>query len=438
MPRRSDALLKVVDGGSRSDLSGAKAAAYLREVAAQLIDEADEIASTMIRAYEAEIPAYGEITDEAFKEDVHSVSSALVRSWLKVMSTGEALGPELLAPMTEGARRRAVQGVDLQSMLRAYRVGIRVMWSEITASPVWRGPALQGVMAQAATWALDYADKLATAVAAAYLDEVEQLAREREHRRSALLNTILSGPGGDLIDCPLELNDRHCIAVVRVAPGLTLRELDHTGRLLEEQAEAVLWTVRHESVIAVLPWPADLDRCRLRRRLSRLAGQGGIVAVGLGGQAAGSGETRSSYAEAIAALRVGPHVSTSPSPVYDHQDLAPVVALLEDPERARRFATSSLEPLGELIERPWLLPTLEAYLIHQGRLKEAAADLDVHVNTVKYRIKELRAVAGPAFADGDRAVALLLALRATRVLEAENRAATGRDRHPNPTQEDTE
>ena len=119
MTRRSDAVLKVVDGGSRSDLSGAKAAAYLREVAAQLIDEADEIASTMIRAYAAEIPAYSEITDEEFKEDVHSVSSALVRSWLKVMSTGEPLGPELLAPMTEGARRRAVQGVDLQSMLRA-------------------------------------------------------------------------------------------------------------------------------------------------------------------------------------------------------------------------------------------------------------------------------------------------------------------------------
>jgi DNA-binding PucR family transcriptional regulator len=105
--------------------------------------------------------------------------------------------------------------------------------------------------------------------------------------------------------------------------------------------------------------------------------------------------------------------------VYDHQDLAPLIALLDQPDRARRFALSTLEPLGDLASRPWLLPTLEAYLIHQGRLKEAAADLDVHVNTVKYRLRELRAHAGPAFADGDRAVALLLALRAMRVLEAD-------------------
>lgn len=434
-------MLEVLDGESRAriaDPSGRKAAAYLREVAAQLLDEVDEIASTMIRAYEAEIPVYAEITDEAFKQDVHTVSSALVRSWLTVMSTGDVLGPELLEPMTQGARRRAAQGVDLQSMLRAYRVGMRVMWSEITASPIWRGPALQGVMAEAATWALDYADKLATAVAAAYLDEVEQLTREREHRRSALLNTVLSGPGGDLVDPPSELNDRHCIAVVRVAPGLTLRELDHTGRLLEEHVEAVLWTVRHESVIAVLPWPVGLDRCHLRRQLGRLTGHGGIVAVGLGGQAAGASETRSSYAEAIAALRLGPHVSNSPSPVYDHQNLAPLIALLEEPDRAERFARSSLEPLGDLVQRPWLQPTLEAYLIHQGRLKEAAGDLGVHVNTVKYRLRELRSHAGLAFADGDRAVALLLALRVMRLVEAERRTPGARDSHAIPTEEDSE
>ena len=157
-----------MDGGSddpaRASLGG-NVAALLREVAGQLMGESDEIASTMIRAYEAEIPAYGGISDEALKDDVRSVSAALVRSWLTIMSTGEPLGPALLQPMVEGARRRAAQGIDLQSMLRAYRVGIRVMWSEITASPVWHGRALQGAMAQVATWALDYADKLSTAVA---------------------------------------------------------------------------------------------------------------------------------------------------------------------------------------------------------------------------------------------------------------------------------
>src|SRR5438876_15933 len=317
---QSNALLKVMDGGSddpaRASLGG-NVAALLREVAAQLMGESDEIASTMIRAYEAEIPAYGGISDEALKEDVRSVSAALVRSWLTIMSTGEPLGPGLLQPMVEGLRRR------------------------------------------------------------------------------------------------------RCVGVARAAPWLSLLELEQTGQLLEEQVDAVLWTIRHESVIAALPWPRELDRCRLRRRFGRLVNESRIAAVGLGGQAEGANETRASYAEAIAALRFGPLVATAPSPVYDHQDLAPLIALLDQPDRARRFAQSTLEPLGELASRTWLLPTLEAYLIHQGRLKEAAADLDVHVNTVKYRLKERRAHAGLAFADGDRAIALLLALRALRVLEAD-------------------
>jgi hypothetical protein len=406
-----------MDGGLT--VGDGSTAALLCEVAERLLAESDAIASTMIRAYEAEIPAYAEISDPALKEDVHSVSSALVRSWLSVMSSGEQVSSEHLAPMLEGARRRAAQGIDLQSMLRAYRVGIRVMWSEITASPVWHGRRPDGAMAQVATWALDFADKLSTAVAAAYLDETEQLAREREHRRSALLNAILAGPAGDPIDRPSELDGRHCVAVVRTEPGLSLLELEQTGQLLEEHADALLWTVRHRSVVAALPWRSDLDRYAVRKRLARLAQERPILAVGLGGQADGVAETRVSYAEAAAALRIGPLVATTPSAVYDHQDLAPLAALLEQPERARRFALSTLEPLGDLARRPWLLPTLEAYLIHQGRLKEAAANLDVHVNTVKYRLKELRACAGPAFADGDRAVSLLLALRALRVLDAE-------------------
>jgi hypothetical protein len=36
-----------------------------------------------------------------------------------------------------------------------------------------------GALAQAATWALDFADRISTAVAAAYLDETEHLARAR-------------------------------------------------------------------------------------------------------------------------------------------------------------------------------------------------------------------------------------------------------------------
>ena len=420
--------------GQLYTLGRGRAAALLRDVATELIDQSDEIASTMVRAYEAEIPAYAGIGDQALKDDVHSVSSAMVRCWLTVMSTGEELPADLLRPVTEGARRRAAQGIDLQSLLRAFRVGIRVMWSEITGSPVWRGQALQGVMAEVATWALDFADRISTAVAAAYLDEAEQLAREREHRRSALLNVILSGPVAEPIDHPAELDRPHSVAVARVAPDLSLLELERAGQLLEERAGAVLWTVRHRSVVAAIALPPQLGRDELTRKLGRLVHEGQIVAIGLGGHAESVSETRQSYAEAISALRAGPLLGTATSPVFDFLDYAPLIALLEQPDRARRFAASMLEPFGNPSRRPLLLPTLEAYLLRQGRMKQAAADLGVHMNTVKYRLKDLRPWLDRALTDGNRAASLLLAIRIVRFLEADgaSRAAPlgGSSRQP--------
>lgn len=406
-------------------LSTGRAASLLRHVAEDLFEQADDIASTMVRAYEREIPAYAEIRDEALREDVHAVSSNLVRCWLTVMSTGEPVSTELLTPLLEGVRRRAAQGFDLQSLLRAYRVGIRVMWSEITGSAAWRGQALQGVAAEVGTWALDFADRIATAVAGAYLDETEQIAREREHRRSALLNVILSGPPSEPIDHPAELDERHAVVVVRVPPDLSLLELEHTGQLLEERAGAVLWTVRHRSVVAAVALPPGGGRDGLLRRLGRLVHEAPVAALGVGGHADGVAETRQSYAEAMSVLQIGPLLGSTGSPVYDFQELAPLIALLEHRERARRFAAGALEPLGGLRDRAWLLPTVESFIAHQGRMKPVAADLGVHLNTVKYRMREVRAVAERCLADADTATTLLLALRIVRVLEAEEAHRAG-------------
>lgn len=440
---RADTVVGLGDAASKRgaelrSLSAGRAASLLRHVASDLFEQADDIATTMVRAYQREIPAYADIRDEALREDVHAVSSDLVRCWLTVMSTGEPVSAELLTPMLQGVRRRAAQGFDLQSLLRAYRVGIRVMWSEITGSAAWRGQALQGVAAEVGTWALDFADRIATAVAGTYLDETEQIAREREHRRSALLNVILSGPPSEPIDHPTELDERHAVVVARVAPDLSLLELEHTGQLLEERADAVLWTVRHRSVVAAVALPSGSGRDGLVRRLGRLVHEGPIAALGVGGHADGVAETRQSYAEAMSVLQIGPLLGSTGSPVYDFQALAPLIALLEHRDRARRFAAGALEPLSSLRGRAWLLPTLEAFIAHQGRMKPAAADLGVHLNTVKYRMREVRTVAEHWLSDTDTTTTVLLALRVERVLEAEEAHRTSAAQRASDRQETRE
>ena len=390
----------------------------LHDLAAQQEREADRIAAAMFHAYAAEIPSYAQIDDPALREDVQSVSAAMVRAWLVVVSTGLPLTMEAMAPLLQGARRRAAQGIDLHSMLRAYRVGVRVMWSELVSTPEWQSPALQGAAAHLAERALDFADRVNTEVAAVYLDEMAHATRQREHRRSALLNVILAGPGGESVEAPKELERPHAVVVAGVAEDMQLDRLEGVGALMESRVDATLWTVRHRSVIAAVPLRAGAGRGELARCLASLLPFDGVTAFGLGGNARGARETRQSYSEAVDALRAGAVLDRPGQPVHDYQELAPSIALLQRPEQARRFVATALEPLGELVDRPWVLPTLEAYISRQGRIKEAATQLGVHLNTVKYRLRELRTAVGPQLADGDRATTLLMALKLRRLISA--------------------
>lgn len=407
-----------------------RVARLLQEVAAQQALEADRIASAMFTAYAEEIPSYAQIGDPALRADVQSVSAAMVRAWLTVMSSGQPITADLLEPMLQGARRRAAQGIDLYSMLRAYRVGIRVMWSELVSTPEWQSHALQGAVAHLAERALDFADRVNTEVAAVYLDELSHVTRQREHRRSALLNVILAGPGGESVEGPKELEAQHAVVVAGIAEDMQLDRLEGVGTLLETAVDATLWTVRHRSVIAAVPLSPGMRRAALARRLAALlpveGDRGslpladGVTGFGVGGNARGAAQTRQSYSEAVDALRVGPVLGGGAAAVHDYQELAPSIALLQRPEQARRFVATALEPLGDLVDRPWVLPTLEAFISRQGRIKEAATQLGVHLNTVKYRLRELRAAAGPLLADGDRAATLLLALKLRRLVGEES------------------
>lgn len=397
-----------------------KAAQLLCEIAEHKAAEAGDIAATMCSAYAAEIPAYARITDPTLMEDVRSVSEWLVRLWLLVMSTGRRPTAGDFAPNVEGARRRVAQGIDLHSLLRAYRVGVRVMWHELMDAPQWRKPCLQAALGQVAELALDYADRLNTEVAAAYVDELARVTRERAHRRTALLDLILAGPGGETVHPPAELQRPHAVVVAQVAQGLPLDRLEAIGAVIETSLGANLWTVRHQSVIAVAPLHVKEGRGGLLQKLPAVASRPEILAIGLGGTARSARDTRQSYAEAVEALRVGPVLATRGCAVYDYQEFAPATVLLAQPEQARRFVEAALEPLGDLVRRPWVLPTLEAYIARQGRTKEAATLLGVHLNTVKYRLNELQENLGQVLSNGDRASSLLLALKLHRLLEAES------------------
>jgi DNA-binding PucR family transcriptional regulator len=84
-----------------------------------------------------------------------------------------------------------------------------------------------------------------------------------------------------------------------------------------------------------------------------------------------------------------------------------------DRELAGELAVRALAPLDGLPEgrRVRLVETLAAWLEHDRQPTPTAAELHLHPQTVRYRVRQLRELFGDALDDPDRRFELTLALR---------------------------
>jgi hypothetical protein len=391
--------------------------ASLRELVARLRPEQDALAARLLEAYRTEIPQYAHVADPLVLADMRAVSLAGLRAWFDWIDIDSPVDGDLLGPVLEAVRRRAVQGVGMDAMMRAYRIAVRVVWQEILALPVD-----QELLGPLSTRMLEFTDRFTTAVEQASAHAARRARRDPDPGRSALFEAVLAGrrPEGGAPDDWLA--GPHCVVVVDArgaAAGPRPALDDHVAALVRE-ARAACWTLRVGSVIAACPVEAEADgRDVLLRRLARFTQARRPLQVAVGGVAEGPDEIRDSFGEAVEALNIGARLSGAQDHVHDYAVLAPLATLAAEPDRARRFVREHLRPLGRLAERPWVLPTLSAYLRCQGRLKEVAGELAVHPNTVRYRLNELRGYLDAHAADGDQAAALLSAVHLSELLAGE-------------------
>jgi DNA-binding PucR family transcriptional regulator len=87
--------------------------------------------------------------------------------------------------------------------------------------------------------------------------------------------------------------------------------------------------------------------------------------------------------------------------------------LAADPRLAGDLAPTRLAPLAGLPHstRERLGETLRAWLDRPGQVRAVAAELDVHPQTVRYRLRQLRELFGDRLDDADARFELALALR---------------------------
>ena len=350
-----------------------------------------ELAEEVVRVIQQEVAEYSQTLSGEYGQAIRLGTEQALRRFI---GAEQDESPAVYRALGYGEHQ---SGRSLDALQSAYRIGARVAWRQMSHLAEGAGASVtaQQHLAEAM---FAYIDQLASESVDGYA--AAQLARagDLERRRATLLAMLLATPAVDpeqltaaAAEARWPLPRRLACLAVDGEPGPLARRL--SGDTLHGELDG--------SMCVVVPDPAGL------RREVGMAGERLGVRIGVGPTV--------SLAEASRSLRwAGGAVELADraGAVFAEDRLADV-ALRAAPEIVRALRSRALLPLSGETEnsRRRLQQTLRAWLRHHGSQGAIAAELSVHPQTVRYRVRRLRELFGDALTDPDRRFELEVALR---------------------------
>ncbi len=180
-------------------------------------------------------------------------------------------------------------------------------------------------------------------------------------------------------------------------------------------------------IVALYPLEDITQAARIRRIIEEVRDQlamrapSGLVGAGISRPTQGLTAMREAYREAKDALSIANELGDLERATYygDLKLYQLLLALKEhNLDHLRRFYEATLGPLVEHDDRKQgdLLRTLNGFFQANGNLAKAAQDLDVHRNTLVYRLERISELTELDLDDADNRLILHLALKIQRVL----------------------
>jgi hypothetical protein len=325
---------------------------------------------------------------------------------------GDALPAEGVELFVAHGRAQQAAGRTLTELLSFYRLGGLAMWERSTALLPQDAslPAAETFAFGRAV--LELVDELSVAAAAGFSAQEAEARRRDRALRERLVSLLLSDPpvGDEVLRSAAaaagwELPDRVRVAVAALpADPLAVPAGPGPDRVLTA-------TVPDGRLALVVADDAEAERW-LARAMSAL----GLEAPLAIGPAVQAQHAARSVARAVALLdhvRAGTLRADGDDGVVRADDHELALLLGAAPDLAREVAARRLAPLATLdaAARERLTATLAAWLADPGRPQAMADNLGLHVQTVRYRLRALRELFGPALDDPDARFELALALR---------------------------
>ena len=374
----------------------------------------EEVARRMVAVFQAEIPAYRMLPDTLLHGEVEEVARRNLGLFLRSLVDERGLNDEELAPFRESARQRAAEGLPLEDLLHAYRLGGRLGWEALVA--VARDDE-QAALLPSVARLMEYVDRVSDAVTETYHDERRYLVSDEERRVHELFDGLQHTAPLD----PRTIELAHQI-------GFPLEDRYQPFSLAVVDAPAhghaqLAASLRQAGVLAV----TNGDR------VTGLLAQHADVSVILGDtralRAVGPPTPRAELAPMLSDLRLLIDVGRNTGRVGDvrPEEFLPELLLARSPHLASMLEARVFGPLESAAERGGadLLATLEAFLSAALDRRAAAQALHVHPNTLDYRLRRIEELTGLRFADPDAVMLMALAIRRRRLErpEAEPEAA---------------
>lgn len=358
----------------------------------------------VVAAVAQDVPAYRRPLEGRFGEAVRQGTEIALARFLQLPGTRKpALTPESRQVYAALGRGEVRQGRTLEALLAAYRAGARVTLRRMSLEAMKAGVPTEAVVALGES-VLAYIEELSAASAEGFAFEQSEQAGEMDRRRVELLELLLLGQADEPAAQAAAAAAGWVLPAALVAVTAPVQEASAMRFRLGVQA---LTMPRITDAVALVPAPrSERERAELERAL-----RGRRAVIGPARDWSRVPDSLRMATMAATVLADTPAAGPRPRWVEDH--LADLVLGAESQALAD-LALLRLAPLEGLrpSQRAKLAETLLAWLRHWGQRGPIAEQLQVHPQTVGYRVAQLREVFGGALDDPQARFELELVLRA--------------------------
>ncbi len=383
----------------------------------------------------ATVSIYSQLPLEELEGEILAICHHNVTTFLRSVQANGLIEEPDLSQIAASAARRAEERISLAAVLGAYQAGALAVWERAKQEAQ---PGEEDELLALAGFALSYIGKVTTLVAQAYGEESEAIAEQERDARRALAQALLTGNATEPLAqrAGVSLAPSYIVAALWVGPspdetmassssgrgsgsGIAssvavrrkLRRLEHTLASQAGEDALGLWSPSGATLLLPLkdvdPQVGQQGVATIVNALAESSRASITAGVAVG---AGREGTLDAHREATQVLELARALGR-PSGCYVLEDLLFEHMVYSGSAGARRIGAV----LAPISHKPLLMETLGVYLDQRRDRRQAALVLNIHPNTLDYRLRRICELTGLDVASSHDMALMQAAIVALRI-----------------------